>query len=125
MAPAAAVPPNGFTLCRFLIVIAANINTATRLLARDQGFTAHVARFRAQVMLSTAISAVGFVQYSHTDNAVIGNVRLRFNPREGNDLYLVWNEGLVTDRTSFDPVRPLSTERTLVVKYSHTFQLGL
>lgn len=92
---------------------------------RDQDFTAHLARLRAQIMLSTTISGVGFVQYSSSDHAVIANVRLRYNPREGNDLYIVWNEALVTDRTSFEPVRPFSMERTLVVKYSHTFQLGL
>ena len=93
--------------------------------ARDQSFTAHLARLRAQVMLSTTTSAVGFVQYSNIDHAVVANVRLRYNPREGNDLYVVWNEALVTGRRSFDPVRPLSTERTIVVKYSHTFQLGI
>ncbi len=96
-----------------------------RFAERDQDFTAHVARVRAQVMLSTATSAVGFVQYSNTDHAVIANLRIRFNPREGNDFYIVWNEGLVTDRTSFTPVRPFSTARTILVKYSHTFQLGL
>jgi hypothetical protein len=92
---------------------------------RDQRLTAHLARLRAQVMVSTTASAVGFVQYSSADHAVIANLRIRYNPREGNDLYLVWNESLVTDRMSFDPVRPLSTERTIVVKYSHTFQLGI
>jgi len=92
---------------------------------RDQGFTAHLMRLRAQVMLSTTMSAVGFVQYNNTDHAVIANVRLRYNPREGNDLYIVWNESLVTDRTSFVPVQPLSTERTIVVKYAHTFQFGI
>jgi len=92
---------------------------------RNQRFTTHIARLRAQVMLSTAASAVGFVQYSSADHAVVANVRIRYNPREGNDLYVVWNESLVSDRTSFDPVRPLSYERTIVVKYSHTFQLGI
>ncbi len=96
-----------------------------RFAARNQAFTAHVARLRAQVMLSTATSAVGFVQYSSTDHAVIANLRVRYNPREGNDLYIVWNEGLVTDRNSFSPVRPFSTARTILVKYSHTLQLGL
>jgi hypothetical protein len=76
-------------------------------------------------MLSTTTSAVGFVQYNDSEHAVIANVRLRYNPREGNDLYIVWNESLVTDRTSFVPVQPLSTERTIVVKYSHTFQFGI
>jgi hypothetical protein len=91
----------------------------------DQRFTAHLVRLRAQVMLSTTTSAVGFVQYNDSEHAVIANVRLRYNPREGNDLYIVWNESLVTDRTSFVPVQPLSTERTIVVKYSHTFQFGI
>jgi hypothetical protein len=95
------------------------------LSGRDERFTAHLARLRAQVMLSTETSAVGFVQYSSADNAVIANLRFRFNPREGNDLYIVWNEALVTDRASFDPVRPLSDARTILVKYSHTFQLGI
>ena len=92
---------------------------------RDQSFTTHLARLRAQVMVSTTMSAVGFVQYTSAQNSVIANLRLRYNPREGNDLYIVWNEVLVTDRTSFAPVRPFSQERTLLVKYSHTFQLGL
>jgi hypothetical protein len=92
---------------------------------RDQSFTTHLARLRAQIMASTTMSAVGFVQYTSAQNSVIANLRLRYNPREGNDLYIVWNEVLVTDRTSFAPVRPFSQERTLMVKYSHTFQLGL
>ena len=92
---------------------------------RNQSFTAHLVQLRAQVMLSTQTSAIGFVQYSKTQNAVIANLRFRFNPREGNDLYIVWNEGLVTSRNSFDPVRPLSDERTILIKYSHTLQFGI
>ena len=76
-------------------------------------------------MLSTKTSAVWFVQYSNTDRAIIANLRFRYNPSEGNDLYIVWNEGLVTDRNSFDPVRPLSDERTILLKYSRTFQFGI
>ena len=92
---------------------------------RDQSFTANTVRLRTQVMLSTKTSAVWFVQYSNTDRAIIANLRFRYNASEGNDLYLVWNEGLVTDRNSFDPVRPLSDERTILLKYSRTFQFGI
>ena len=92
---------------------------------RDQSFTASLVRLRTQVMLSTKTSAVWFVQYSNTDRAIIANLRFRYNPSEGNDLYIVWNEGLVTDRNSFDPVRPLSDERTILLKYSRTFQFGI
>lgn len=90
---------------------------------RDQSLTAHVARLTAEIMFNTVTSVVGFVQYNSTQNAVVANFRLHVTPRDGNDLYIVWNEGLVTDRNSFDPVRPLSNERTLLLKYSHTLQL--
>ena len=90
---------------------------------RGQSFTAQVTRLQAEVMLSTMTSFLGFVQYNSTENALIANFRVHYNPREGNDLHIVWNESIVTDRHSFDPVRPLTTERTLLVKYSHTLQL--
>ena len=92
---------------------------------RDQSFTASLVRFRTQVSLSTEISAAWFIQYSNTDKEVIANLRFRYNPREGNDLYIVWNEGLVTDRDYFDPRRPFSDQRTVLIKYSHTLQFGL
>ena len=89
---------------------------------RDQSFTAHVARLKVEVMFNTITSVVGFIQYNSTQNAVVANFRLHVTPRDGNDLYIVWNEGISTDRNSFDPVRPLSNERTLLLKYSHTLQ---
>ena len=92
---------------------------------RDQSFTSNLVRLRIQVSLSTEISAAWFVQFSNTDREIVSNLRFRYNPSEGNDLYIVWNEGLVTDRNYFDPVRPLSDERTILIKYSHTLQFGL
>jgi hypothetical protein len=52
---------------------------------------------------------------------VTANVRLRFNPREGNDLYLVFNEGLNTHRTGETPYRPYYSGRAVMIKYSYTF----
>jgi hypothetical protein len=92
---------------------------------RDQGFTAHIARLRSELMFSNALSAIGFVQFNSSQNSVTANLRVRYNAREGNDLYIVWNEGLVTDRFEFTPVRPWSNQRTILVKYSHTFRLGI
>lgn len=91
---------------------------------RDQSFTAHVAQLRSEIMVSTALSALAFVQYNSTEDLVVTNFRIRYNPREGNDLYLVWNESMNSDRHGYDPVRPLSRERTLMVKYQHTFTFG-
>ena len=92
---------------------------------RDQGFRAHIVRLGTAARLDTRISSGALIQYSSAANSVTVNLRLRYNPREGTDLYVVWNEGLVTDRFSFDPVRPLSDRRTLLVKYSQTLTLGL
>jgi hypothetical protein len=91
---------------------------------RDQALTAHVARLRTRLMLSTRLTGAAFVQYNSAADAVSMNFRVRYNPREGNDLYIVYNEGLNTDRFGFDPVRPFTHTRTLLVKYSHTLDLG-
>lgn len=55
-------------------------------------------QLRALATLSLKFSASAFIQYNSADHAMIANVRLRFNPREGNDLYLVLNEDFNTQR---------------------------
>lgn len=52
---------------------------------------------------------------------MLGNFRMRFNPREGNDFYLVYNEARNTDRFKRNPVAPGLDSRTLLLKYSYTF----
>lgn len=91
---------------------------------RGQRLDAHVARLRALVMLSTRLSASSFLQYSSAADAAIANLRLRYNPREGRDLYLVYNHGIHTDRHSLEPFLPFTDSRTLLVKYSHALDLG-
>jgi hypothetical protein len=87
---------------------------------RDERLTTHVARVRSQIMVSSTLSGVAFAQYNSAADAVVLNARVRWNPREGRDLYLVFNEGMNTDRFDYAPVRPLTDSRTLLVKYSHT-----
>jgi hypothetical protein len=91
--------------------------------ARDERLTTHVARVRSQVMVSSTLSGVAFAQFNSTADAVVLNARVRWNPREGRDLYLVLNQGMNTDRFDYAPVRPLTDSRTLLVKYSHTTRL--
>jgi hypothetical protein len=88
---------------------------------RNQRFTAHIARLRVLYMLSTKFSATAFFQYNSTIDAVIANIRLRYNPREGIDLYLVYNEGLNTNRYRQDPILPFTSNRTVMLKYTYTF----
>lgn len=51
------------------------------------------------------------------------NVRLRYNPREGKDLHLVYNTGLNADWYVVDSFLPLTSAQTLILKYTHTFAL--
>jgi hypothetical protein len=88
---------------------------------RGQSFFAPLAQIRVLATLSLKFSASAFIQYNGADDAVIANVRLRYNPREGADLYIVYNEGLHTDRFRKTPVPPFSSDRTLAVKVNYTF----
>ena len=88
---------------------------------RDQRFVTSLAQLRALVMFSVKLSLSAFVQYNSAADLVIANVRLRYNPREGNDFYVVYNEGRNTDRFREIPTLPQTSARTLLLKYTYTF----
>jgi hypothetical protein len=88
---------------------------------RNQQFTAHIARLRVLAMLSIKFSATAFIQYNSANNTVIANIRIRYNPREGNDFYLVYNEGLNTNRYRESPIPPFTGNRAVMIKYTYTF----
>lgn len=90
---------------------------------RNQAFATHVARLRAQVTLSTKFSVASFIQYNSLDKAYLGNIRLRYNPREGNDLFIVYNTDVNADRGLENPFLPATNQQSLLVKYSYTFVL--
>ena len=91
---------------------------------RDQSMNSHIVRANILYMFSTKLSASAFVQLNNANEVFLGNFRIRFNPREGNDLYLVYNEYrgfMVSDDTL--PVPPASYNRAVMLKYTHTFRL--
>jgi len=90
---------------------------------RGETFLAHIARLRVLTMLSTKLTISALLQYNSAADAVIANIRLRFNPREGNDLYLVYNEGINIDRYRELPVLPRISGRAVMIKYTYTFNL--
>lgn len=94
-----------------------------RFKKRDQSFSGGVAGFKALVMFTTKLSASTFVQYNSAENNLITNFRFRYNPREGNDLYIVINEGRSTYRDIEDPRLPLFNSKSVLVKYTYTFTL--
>jgi hypothetical protein len=83
----------------------------------------HSINLKALYMLSTKISASLLLQYVNTEDEMIANFRLRYNPREGNDFYLVFNDFRGLDKRGIIPALPPFFNRTVMVKYTHTFIL--
>ncbi len=90
---------------------------------RDQDLRTHVARVNVLYMYSTKLSASAFVQINNGNNIFLGNFRIRYNPREGNDFYLVYNEYRGFSDTDSIPETPPYYNRALLLKYTHTFRL--
>jgi hypothetical protein len=89
---------------------------------RAQAFDANLLRLTARAAMDTHLSLDLFAQYNSLTDAIATNARIRYNFREGQDLWLVWNEGLNVERDVLGvPRLPLSGARTLSMKYTHTF----
>jgi len=91
---------------------------------RNQKFTGHIGRLKVSAFLNSKLSLVSLAQYNSAVNKIITNIRFRYNPREGHDLYIVYDEGLNTYRDREIPELPLSNIRTLMLKYTYTFIIG-
>ena len=98
--------------------------TRLRFDDRNQQADVHLVGLRIRTALDARASGNALVQYNSTTDALDLNVRLRYNFAEGTDLWLVYNEGLDTER-SLEPGAvtrpPLSSGRSLILKYTHTF----
>lgn len=90
---------------------------------QNQSFTNNIARVKATYMLNTKLSVSSFIQYNQIDNILLTNFRLRYNPRDGNDLYLVFNDIRNADKSGSTPQLPEFLSRTVLLKYTHTFRL--
>jgi hypothetical protein len=93
---------------------------------RNQEYVAHIARIKLLYMFSTRLSLSAFLQYNSAEDVIISNFRFRYNPREGNDFYIVYNEG---DNSNLEKGMPVMPEiprinfRTILFKYTYTFIL--
>ena len=94
-----------------------------RFSSRNQFENIHLLRLRVRTALDARASGNAFVQYNSTTDRIDFNVRLRYAVAEGTDFWLVYNEGLDTDRAPLqqEQLNPLSLSRALVLKYTHTF----
>lgn len=88
---------------------------------RSVSMTNHIIGLKALYMPNTRISISSFVQYNTAVDEIISNIRFRYNPREGNDFYIVLNEGRNTHLTREIPNLPVYSRRAVMFKYTYTF----
>lgn len=84
-------------------------------------FKANLIRLKLAYNFSTKFSIKLFVQYDDLDNQVSSNFRIRYNPREGTDLYVVLNQGLNSNRNRLEPRMPVINNQAVTVKFVKTF----
>ena len=90
---------------------------------RNASMTNHIVGIKALYMLNTKLSVNTFIQYNTAFGGIISNLRFRFNPREGNDFYIVFNEDRNANLTREIPALPSYNFRTIMIKYNYTFNL--
>jgi hypothetical protein len=90
---------------------------------REQSLNNHIAGLQALYMFSTKLSLSAFVQYNSAINKVLSNIRLRYNPKEGTDLYVVFNEGRNTYLDREVPTLPVYDQRNITLKFTYTFEV--
>jgi hypothetical protein len=90
---------------------------------RNQKFTNNIARIKVTYMFNTKLSASSYIQLNETGNVLITNFRLRYNPKDGNDFYLVFNDLRNLNKSESVINTPPFLSRTILTKYTHTFIL--
>jgi hypothetical protein len=90
--------------------------------SRSTHFTNHIFGLKGLMTLTTKTSLSAYIQYNTSVNRIYSNIRFRYNPKEGNDFWLVYDEGLNTNLMRENPVLPVSSTRTLLLKYTYTFR---
>lgn len=89
--------------------------------ATNNSLNIHTVNTNATVMLNTKLSASVMTQYVNTRKELITNFRLRYNPKEGNDFFLVYNDSRGIGNWTTIQDAPRFLNRTIMVKYLYTF----
>lgn len=96
--------------------------TLNRLLFNNQVTNVQLSQFKLLYTFSKALTLNSFVQHNSVSKTISGSIRLRYNPKEGTDLFFVINGDLNQDRSRDDLFLPVSNQYTIFLKYSHTIQ---
>ncbi|MDP9229552.1 MAG: carbohydrate binding family 9 domain-containing protein, partial [Bacteroidota bacterium] len=86
-------------------------------------FQSNLLRINIAYFFSSKFSVKLFTQLDDLSKQVTSNLRIRYNPQEGTDLYIVFNQGLNTDRTRLNPHLPVINTQAVTVKFVKTFDM--
>ena len=90
---------------------------------RSVHFANHIVNIKGLMTLTTKTSLSAFVQYNTSIDKIFSNIRFRYNPSEGNDFWIVYDEGWNSRLARDIPHLPRTANRTILLKYSYTFRL--
>ena len=95
--------------------------TSARFPSDRAGLDSRILRAHALYHFSRKISASVLAQYNSVGDAMSFNTRLRYNPREGVDVWLVFDEASVGDLTASPSESSSVGGRSVMLKFSYTF----
>ncbi len=84
-------------------------------------FQSNLLRLNLAYFFSSKLSVKLLMQLDDLSNQISNNLRIRYNPQEGTDLYIVFNQGLNEDRIRLTPHLPVVNTQAVTVKFVKTF----
>ncbi|MBS1507210.1 MAG: carbohydrate binding family 9 domain-containing protein [Bacteroidetes bacterium] len=88
--------------------------------SEEVGKYSHLIRVKTLLMLDTKFSLAVYAQFTTLDKNLLSNFRFRYNPKEGRDLYITFNQALDTDSNLTPSPQSHITDWTANLKYVHT-----
>ncbi len=84
-------------------------------------YTNNIFGIKSSFMFTTKLALTSYIQYNTFSHRIIANARLHYNPREGNDYYIVYNEGINSSGSINFLIDREKEIRTILFKYACTF----
>lgn len=84
-------------------------------------FNSSLIRISFSYLMSVRFSIKLFAQYDNLSRSIGSNLRFRYNPKEGTDLYIVVNRDTNSNRLRLDPRLPDFNGQAVTIKFIKTF----
>ncbi|WP_353779988.1 DUF5916 domain-containing protein [Winogradskyella sp. 3972H.M.0a.05] len=92
-----------------------------RFKRRNQKEWIHIAQTKFNLAYNLHLSGSIIGQYNSLSDQILTSARLRYNFKDGHDLYLVYNQDYNLDAHLFTPQLPRYNNQIITVKYLYTF----